>query len=149
MSFLTSPTRRAYLNGLRNQWKCFCDISMPPRSAVSRRLWPICCIVQAAVGCSATLKRTMCRRIRGVEEVITAARSPWQNPFAERVIGSLRRERLGHVIELDENYLRKLKAKAEPWGECASICSSTLSICIITVIDISELIYRHCRLQSI
>jgi putative transposase len=28
----------------------------------------------------------------GIEEVLTAPRSPWQNPFAERVIGSIRRE---------------------------------------------------------
>ena len=28
----------------------------------------------------------------GIEEVVTAARSPWQNPYAERVIGSLRRD---------------------------------------------------------
>ena len=28
----------------------------------------------------------------GIEDVITAPRSPWQNPFAERVIGSIRRE---------------------------------------------------------
>jgi putative transposase len=34
----------------------------------------------------------------GIEEVLTAHRSPWQNPFAERVIGSVRRECLDHVI---------------------------------------------------
>jgi putative transposase len=34
----------------------------------------------------------------GVEDVLTAPRSPWQNPFVERVIGSLRRECLDHVI---------------------------------------------------
>lgn len=34
----------------------------------------------------------------GVREVLTAARSPWQNPYVERFIGSIRRECLDHVI---------------------------------------------------
>jgi putative transposase len=34
----------------------------------------------------------------GVEEVLTAPCSPWQNPFVERVIGSLRREWLDHCV---------------------------------------------------
>ena len=38
----------------------------------------------------------------GIEEVLTAPRSPWQNPFAERVIGSIRRECLDHVVVLNE-----------------------------------------------
>lgn len=38
----------------------------------------------------------------GIEEVLTAPRSPWQNPFVERVIGSLRRECLDHVIVWNE-----------------------------------------------
>jgi putative transposase len=42
----------------------------------------------------------------GVEEVLTAPRSPWQNPFVERVIGSLRRECLDHVIVWSERSLR-------------------------------------------
>jgi len=32
----------------------------------------------------------------GIHEVLTAPHSPWQNPFAERLIGSIRRERLDH-----------------------------------------------------
>ena len=44
----------------------------------------------------------------GIEEVITAARSPWQNPYAERVVGSIRRECLDHVIVLNENHLRRI-----------------------------------------
>ena len=42
-----------------------------------------------------------------VEEVPTAPRSPWQNPFVERVIGSLRRECLDHVIVWNERSLRR------------------------------------------
>jgi len=32
----------------------------------------------------------------------------WQNPFVERVIGSLRRECLDHVIVVNENHLRRI-----------------------------------------
>src|SRR5580704_6529765 len=34
----------------------------------------------------------------GMEEVISAPRSPWQNPYVERLIGSIRRECLDHII---------------------------------------------------
>ena len=44
----------------------------------------------------------------GIEEVITAPRSPWQNPFAERVIGSIRRECLNHLIVFNEAHLRRI-----------------------------------------
>ncbi len=46
-----------------------------------------------------------CIKHMGVEEVVTAPRSPWQNPFAERVIGSIRRECLDHMIVLNEAHL--------------------------------------------
>jgi putative transposase len=47
------------------------------------------------------------RRVKGmqIEEVLTAPRSPWQNPFAERLIGSIRRDCLDHVIVLSERHL--------------------------------------------
>lgn len=50
------------------------------------------------------------RRIEsmGIEEVLIAPRSPWQNPFAERLIGSIRRECLNHVIVLSERHLRRI-----------------------------------------
>jgi putative transposase len=50
------------------------------------------------------------RRIKslGIEEVITAPRSPWQNPFVERVIGSIRRDCLDHIIVLNERHLRRI-----------------------------------------
>jgi transposase InsO family protein len=43
----------------------------------------------------------------GIDEVLTAPRSPWQNPFVERAIGSLRRECLDHVIVWNERSLRR------------------------------------------
>ena len=46
----------------------------------------------------------------GIEAVVTAPRSPWQNPYVERVIGSIRRECLDHVIILDEWHLRRILA---------------------------------------
>jgi transposase InsO family protein len=42
----------------------------------------------------------------GLEEVVTACRCPWQNPYVERLIGSIRRECLDHVIVLGEDHLR-------------------------------------------
>lgn len=50
------------------------------------------------------------RRIRslGIEEVVTTPRSPWQNPYVERVIGSIRRDCLDHVIVLSERHLGRI-----------------------------------------
>ena len=44
----------------------------------------------------------------GMQEVRTAPRSPWQNPYAERVIGSIRRECLNHVIVINDKHLRRI-----------------------------------------
>jgi Integrase core domain len=50
------------------------------------------------------------QRVRhmGIEEVVIAPWSPWQNPYVERRIGSIRRECLNHVIVLHERHLRRL-----------------------------------------
>jgi transposase InsO family protein len=50
------------------------------------------------------------RRVKGLgmREILIAPRAPWQNPFAERVIGSIRRECLDHVIVINERHLRRL-----------------------------------------
>jgi putative transposase len=50
------------------------------------------------------------QRIRGmaIHEVLTAPRSPWQNAYAERLIGSIRRECLEHIIVLNESSLRRI-----------------------------------------
>jgi len=42
------------------------------------------------------------------QQIQTARRSPWQNPYVERVIGSIRRECLDHVIILNERHLRRV-----------------------------------------
>jgi transposase InsO family protein len=47
-------------------------------------------------------------RAMGITEVIAAPRSPWQNPYAERLIGSIRRECLDHVIIFNEHHLRRV-----------------------------------------
>jgi transposase InsO family protein len=44
----------------------------------------------------------------GIEEILTASRSPWQNPYVERLVGSIRRECLDHVIVLNERHLRRI-----------------------------------------
>ena len=43
-----------------------------------------------------------------IEEVVIAPQSPWQNPYAERVIGTPRRECLDHVVVLGESHLRQI-----------------------------------------
>ena len=46
-------------------------------------------------------------RDMGICEVLSAPRSPWQRAYVERVIGSIRRECLDHVIVFPENSLRR------------------------------------------
>jgi len=43
-----------------------------------------------------------------IEEILTAHRSPWQSPFVERLIGSIRRDCLDHLIVLGEQHLRSI-----------------------------------------
>jgi hypothetical protein len=44
----------------------------------------------------------------GIEEVKIAPQSPWQNPYVERLIGSIRRECLNNMIVLHERHLRRV-----------------------------------------
>jgi transposase InsO family protein len=44
----------------------------------------------------------------GIKQIITAYRSPWQNGYCERVIGTIKRECLDHVIVLNENHLKSI-----------------------------------------
>src|SRR3954452_6998801 len=50
------------------------------------------------------------RRIRsmGIRDRPTSPRSPWQNGYAERLIGSIRRECLDHAVVFGERHLRHL-----------------------------------------
>ena len=46
----------------------------------------------------------------GITEVLSSPSSPWQNPYAERLIGSFRRECLDHIIVLSHAHLRRVLA---------------------------------------
>jgi transposase InsO family protein len=51
-----------------------------------------------------------CNRVEamGITEVIAAPRSPWQNAYVERVIGSIRRECIDHIVIFNERHLRRV-----------------------------------------
>ena len=56
------------------------------------------------------------RRLKamGIEELVSAPRSPWQNPYVERLIGSIRRECTDHIIAMGERHLlRTVREYAE------------------------------------
>ena len=44
----------------------------------------------------------------GIEEVLTAPRSPWQNPYVERLIGSIRRECCDRLRIVGQRHLRRV-----------------------------------------
>jgi putative transposase len=50
-------------------------------------------------------------RVMGIKEIVTAPRSPWQNPYVERLIGSIRRECLDHIIIFNERHLRDVLSR--------------------------------------
>ena len=58
----------------------------------------------------------------GIEEVLCAPHSPWQNAYAERLIGSIRRECLDHVIVLHERGLRRVLRSYFKYYNYASYC---------------------------
>jgi len=50
-------------------------------------------------------------RMLELREAVIAPRSPWQNAYAERVIGSIRRECLDHAVVMGERHLRGILSK--------------------------------------
>ncbi len=44
--------------------------------------------------------------------MLTVLRSPWQNPYDERLIGSIRRHCLDHVIVLNDRHLKRMLASS-------------------------------------
>ena len=45
-----------------------------------------------------------------IEELLTAPQSPWQNPYVERLIGSIRRDCLNHFVILNARHLKRIQA---------------------------------------
>ena len=63
----------------------------------------------SAIG-TASLARIVTRRLRamGIRDKPIAPASPWQNAFTERLVGSIRRECVDHIIVLGETHLRRI-----------------------------------------
>jgi putative transposase len=58
----------------------------------------------------AVYRAVFSRRVHalGIHEVTIAPRAPWQNPYVERLIDTLRRECLDHVVVLNATHLRRV-----------------------------------------
>ena len=59
-------------------------------------------------------------RVMGIRDRPIAPRSPWQNGHVERLIGSIRRECLDHVVVLGEDHPRRLLAAYARYYNLAS-----------------------------
>jgi len=93
----------------------------------------------------------------GIDEGVTAPRSRWQNPFVERVIGTLRRECLDHVIVWNERVapppqavprlLSRMANAPLPGEGCARPAGGTAATCgtIVQVLHVSGLHHHYER----
>jgi transposase InsO family protein len=54
----------------------------------------------------------------GIRDKPTAPASPWQNGFAERLIGSIRRECVDHILVLGETQLRRVLNSYADYYNC-------------------------------
>jgi putative transposase len=68
----------------------------------------------------------------GIAEVITSRRSPWQNPYVERVIGSIRRECLDYVVVFNERHLCRLLSSYVDYYHCTRTHFSLDKDCPVT-----------------
>src|SRR5213594_1656635 len=66
--------------------------------------------------------------VLGIKEVLSAPRSPWQRAYIERIIGSIRRECLDHVIIFDEASLRRTLRLYFRYYNRASYCPTLLCV---------------------
>jgi putative transposase len=64
-------------------------------------------LVRDRDGCYGDMFRQTVRGLN-IQDVLTAPHSPWQNGYVERLIGSIRRECLDHIIVLSEDSLRRI-----------------------------------------
>ena len=62
----------------------------------------------------------------GMKEVLTAPQSPWQNPYVERLIGSIRRDCLNHFVILNATHLKRTLASYFGYYNYASYCPTFL-----------------------
>ena len=84
-------------------------VSVPTKRITGRRASHI----SKSEGQTLKKKLGLTRRLRamGIRDKPTAAGSPWQNAYAERLLGSIRRECVDHLIVLGETHLRRILAK--------------------------------------
>jgi transposase InsO family protein len=80
-------------------------------------------------------------RAMGIQEVLSAPRSPWQRAFVERVIGTIRRECLDHSIVFDEASLRRMRKtrRSRAWSSrrerVGALPSHRSAVCTIATND--------------
>jgi putative transposase len=98
-------------------------------------------------------------RSMGIEEVLTAPQSPWQNAYAERLIGSIRRECLNHFIVLNARHLKRALAayfryyhRARPHLSLEKQCPIERQImnqgAIIEIAEVGGLHHRYERIAA-
>jgi transposase InsO family protein len=92
------------------------------------------------------------RRLRamGIRDKPTAPASPWQNGFAERLIGSIRRECLDHIIVLSEAHLRRiLRAYADYYNGVRTHRSLNKDAPVFRLVQRSGVISSHAHLGGL